>query len=124
MTGANSDLLYTSTNVMSNDRLPATVIYDERRRILRRRHRRPGPIVVDDRVVRDGEHPGAQVLAVVQPAVRTERSQERLLERVLGSRPAEAPAQKPEHLTGVCRVERLERRNLRSHRAHHPVKRR
>jgi len=60
---------------------------------------------------------------VVEAVVRAKCAQEGLLERVVGSLAADAPAEERQHLTGMLRVERLERRDRR-HGIHHPVKRR
>ena len=59
----------------------------------------------------DRVRPGAQVLAVLQPGVRPQRAQERLLERVLGPFAPEPAAQEREYLVPVRLVEPLERRN-------------
>ena len=83
---------------------------------LARRSRPPKRVECD--VLRDREHPGAQVLAVLEPAVGAERPQERLLERVLGPIGAEPTAEKPEHLAAVLLVEALERGDR--HGLHHP----
>ena len=49
------------------------------------------------------------MLAVVEPVVRAQGAQERLLERVLGCLAAEPAAQEAEHDVAVLDVERLER---------------
>src|SRR4051812_3366727 len=72
----------------------------------------------------DREYPGAQVSPVLQPRVRAERAQERLLPRVLGTVSDEAP-QVREHLVPVLHVEPLEgRHRLFRHDLHHGLKRR
>ena len=58
------------------------------------------------------------MLAVVEPAVGAKRTQERLLERVLGSFCAEALAQQAEHVGAMLLVEALERGDR--HGLHHP----
>jgi len=68
-------------------------------------------------VRRDREDPGAQVPAVLQPSIRAQGAQERLLPGVLGPLP-EQPTKVPEHLVAVSDVETLERRNRRVR--HHP----
>ena len=62
------------------------------------------------------------MLAVLEPVVRPERAQERLLEGVVRTFPSKSAPEEPEHLAGVLGVERLERRDRR-HDNHHPVKR-
>ena len=61
---------------------------------------------------------------MLEPVVRAQRPQERLLPRVLRP-PAEQPAQVRQHLVAVGDVELLERRDLlgRRHRPHHRLKR-
>ncbi len=48
---------------------------------------------------------------MVEPVVRAQRAQERLLEGVVGALAPEPPPQEPEHLAAVLDVERLERRD-------------
>ena len=56
---------------------------------------------------------------MVEPVVRTERAQERLLKRVLGRLSAEPAAEEAEHDVTVLDVEALERRDG-GHCFHHP----
>ncbi len=69
----------------------------------------PRAQVVHRDIRRDREHPGAQVLPVLQPVVRSQGTQERLLPRILRP-PAEQPSQVAENLVPVGEVEALERR--------------
>jgi hypothetical protein len=55
---------------------------------------------------------------VLQPLVRAQGAEERLLPRVLGAL-TEQPPQVPEHLVSVLEVEVLERRDLCLHDLHH-----
>jgi len=71
---------------------------------------------------RDRHHPGAEMLAVPEPVVGSQRPQERLLERVVRPLVPESAAKEAEHLAGMLGVEHLERRDRR-HGHHHPVKR-
>ena len=66
----------------------------------------------------DRQHPGAQVLAVLEPVVGAQGPEERLLEGVVGAVAPELAPQQPEHLGAVLVVERLERRDR--HCGHHP----
>ena len=50
---------------------------------------------VDHEPRRDREHPGAKVLAVLEPVVGPQRAQERLLEGILGRLAAEPRRRKP-----------------------------
>ena len=74
--------------------------------------------LVERDVRRDREHPGAQMAPVLEPVVRTQSAQERLLPCIFGPL-AEEPAQVAEHLVAVRDVETLERRNLLRHDSHH-----
>ena len=53
---------------------------------------------VDRDAARDRQHPGAEVLTVVEPVVGPERAQERLLKGVVGTVAPELAAQQSEHL--------------------------
>ena len=77
---------------------------------------------VDRDALGDDQHPRPKVVGVAEPVVRAERSEERLLERVVGALAAEPAAEESQHLGRVLGVERLERRDRR-HGIHHPVKR-
>ena len=94
MSGASSSYAGRSSSAPALDELGGGLLAAER---------------VDRDVPRDREHPRAQVLAVLEAAVRLEGAQEGLLERVLGSLAAEPPAEQPEHLDSVLLVEALER---------------
>jgi len=65
---------------------------------------------------RDGQHPGAQVVRVPEATVAAERTQERLLVRVLRVTPEQA-AKLTQDRVLVLFVERFERRNM--HESHH-----
>ena len=65
-------------------------VLDRRARAARRAASRRRA-VVDDDPARDRQHPGAQVVAVLEPRVGPQRAQERLLERVLGALAPEPP---------------------------------
>jgi hypothetical protein len=58
------------------------------------------------------------VLAVVEPPVRPECAEERLLECIVGSIGTETAAQEPQHLGSMLLVESLERGDR--HGFHHP----
>ena len=73
---------------------------------------------VERDVLCDGQHPGAKVLAVLEPSVCAERPEERLLERVVGAVGAQTSAQKAEHLGAMLVVEAFERGDR--HGLHHP----
>src|SRR5262249_55749278 len=77
------------------------------------------PRGVDDCTRRNREHPGAEVFAMLEPAVRAQCAQKRLLEEVVRAVAARPPAQEREHLAFVGLVEQLEGGNA----AHNPVKR-
>ena len=49
--------------------------------------------------------------SVLEPRIRAEGAQERLLERIVGAVAADALAQEAEHLLAMGLVERLERRD-------------
>ena len=80
--------------------------------------RRPVSIASRAAIVK---HPGAEVLAVLEPVVRAQRAQERLLEGVLGGLPPEPPAEEAEHDVAVLDVEALERGDRGRHCFHHPL---
>jgi hypothetical protein len=73
------------------------------------RDRLRAPARVDHESGGDGQNPGAQVLAMVEPVVGAERAQERLLERILGCLAAQPAAQEAEDHVAVPDVEALER---------------
>ena len=58
------------------------------------------------------------MLAVLQPPVRAEGPEERLLKGILGGVAPELAPQQPENLASVLDVEALERRDR--HCGHHP----
>jgi hypothetical protein len=60
------------------------------------------------------------VIAVLEPVVRPQCAQERLLECVLGGLAADPPAEEAEHDVAMLDVEALERRD-RTHGLHHPL---
>ena len=60
------------------------------------------------------------MLPVLEPVVRPERAQERLLERVLRGLRADTSAEEAEHDVAVLDVEALERRDG-GHCFHHPL---
>ncbi len=66
---------------------------------------------VDRNVPSDREHPGTEMLAVVESAVRLKRAQECLLKRILRPLRAQPAAQEPQHLGPMLLVEALERGN-------------
>jgi len=70
----------------------------------------------------DREDPRPQMPSVLQPVVRAECSQERLLPGILGSL-SEQPPQVAQHLVAVGEVETLERRDPVGHDFHHLLKR-
>ena len=70
--------------------------------------RTPAPRLVDDDPARDREHPGAQMLAVLEPRIGSQGAEERLLEGILGALAAEPPAEEPEDFVAVGFVEGLE----------------
>src|SRR5262245_48059563 len=78
---------------------------------------------VDGDVARDREHPGAEVITVAEGGIGAEGAEKGLLERVLGTLPAETAGEQAEHLVAVLRVEALERRNCHCC-FHHQRKRR
>ena len=85
----------------------------------RRALRRPrAPEHVERDVLRDGQHPGAQVLAVLEPAVRTKCAEKRLLEGIVGAVDAEPPAKEAQYVVPMLLVEALEWGYR--HGCHHP----
>ena len=66
---------------------------------------------VDDEPGGDRQHPGAEMLAVLEARIRTQRAQERLLEGVLGRVGPDAPPEEAEHDVPVLDVEALEGRD-------------
>ena len=100
-------------------RVGGTPVLDgQLRQLVRRRARAPAR--VDREPGGDRQHPGAQVLAVLEPVVGAERAQERLLESVLGRLPAHPLAEEAEDDVAVLDVETLERGD-RGHCFHHPL---
>lgn len=68
-------------------------------------------VLVDHYPAGDRERPGTQVLAVAQVGIRPQRTEERLLERVLRPVGAEPAHEECEDLVAMLLVEVFERRN-------------
>src|SRR5205085_11211026 len=81
--------------------------------------RSPPPVGGRRDARRDRVRPRTQLAPVLEPVVRAERAQERLLEGVLGVGDAEPAAQEGEDLTAPGLVEALEGRNR--HGVHHAL---
>ena len=84
------------------------------------RHGAYAPARVDRESSGDRQHPRAQVLAVLEPVVASERPQERLLKGILGRLPAHTLAKETEDDVALLEVETLERGD-RGHCFHHPL---
>ena len=95
-----------------------SILYGQLGELARRRLRAAAR--VDHEPGRDRQDPRPQVVAVLEPVVRPQRSQERLLKGVLGGLSTHPAAQEAEHHVTVLDVEALERRNG-GHCFHHPL---
>jgi hypothetical protein len=62
------------------------------------------------------------MLSVVEAAIRLERSEERLLERVVGAIRTKATSKQPQHFAAVLLVEALERRYRHCVHHRHPTR--
>src|SRR5262249_30749604 len=89
-------------------------------RDLARDHAPSAAVLVGHDARGDGQHPGTQVLAVLQRPVATQRAQEGLLERIVRAR-SDPPAQEGENGVAVVGVEAFERGD--GHCGHHGGKR-
>jgi len=67
---------------------------------------------------RDRQHPGPEMLGVLEPVVGAEGAKKRLLEGILRGLPGHSLAQEAEHDLALLEVEALERRDRR-HCVHH-----
>src|SRR5947209_3975328 len=65
----------------------------------------------DDDPACDREHPGTEVLTVLEPRIRPQGTEKRLLKRVLGPVAAEPAVEEAKDLVPVGCVEGLERRD-------------
>ena len=76
---------------------------------------------VEGDVLRDRQNPGTEMLSVLEAAIRPERTEERLLEGIVGSISPQPTSEQAEHLDAVLLVEPLERGDRHGVHHRHPT---